>query len=62
AGGTRTTEGADDLPAPPPDGHLVESERPARSATRTGMIAEHVEDHPMKAGRRMDAGKGRAGR
>jgi len=61
-GSARTAEGADDLLAPPPDGHLVESERPAQSATRTGMIGEHVGDHLMKAGRRMDAGKGRAGR
>lgn len=61
-GGTRTAEGADDLLAPPPDGHLVETERPAQSATRTGMVAEHVGDHLVKAGRRMDAGNGCAGR
>ena len=72
-GGARTAEGADDLLAV---SHVVATgsrpvanarwsscrERPAQSATRTAMIAEHVGDHLMKAGRRMDAGKGRAGR
>ncbi len=61
-GRARTAEGADDLLAPPPDGHLVETERLAQSATRTGMVAEHVGDHLVKAGWRMDAGDGYAGR
>jgi hypothetical protein len=39
-----------------------QTERPAQSATRTGMVAEHVGDHLVKAGRRMDAGNGCAGR
>ncbi len=61
-GGARTAEGADDLLAPPPDGHLVETERPAQSATRTRVVGKHVGDDLMQAGRRMDAGNGCAGR
>jgi len=62
AGGTRTAEDTDNLLALSPDGHLVETERPAKSATRTRMVAEHVGDHLVKAGWRMDPGNDRVGR